>query len=165
MKLVILLFALFVTGVRAAEPKVILYLLDHTRKEETEKKFWIDWSNAWVGIIKTKEIEGEEAELIVKQLRRSLKNTECTNFCGHDPIYGIIAKNKEGRTVKTSLCFKCGTWVKAGPGKGLRLDIKGEFGIDNPLCLILREHLELPEALLKKKSEQSVPPKSDRAGG
>ena len=136
--------------------KVVLHLLDHTGKKPTDKKFWIDWSNDWRAIEKTKKIEGEDAQEIIDQLGVSLNKRQSGNLCGHDPIYGIIARNKDGKTVKTSLCFKCVTWVtpKRGIRGGDRLHIDGKPGADNPLCLVLRKHIELPKALLEKPGEK-----------
>ena len=155
MKIALIIFFCVSAICSAGEPKVMLHLLDHTGKEPNGKKFWIDWSKSWRVIEQTKIIEGGEAQTIIDQLRVSLKTTECLNFCGHDPVYGIIAKDKKGKTIKTSLCFKCGTWVKPGirGTKGQRLNIGGKHGKDNPLCLILRKHIELPQVLLKPKSE------------
>ena len=149
MKVIALAFLLLFTPSYAGEPKVTLHLLDHTGKEPGVEKFWIDWSKNWRAIEKTKSIEGNDAKIIVDPLKISLKSTECMNLCGHDPIYGIIARDQNDQIIKTSLCFKCGTWVKPR----LRLDIGGEFGINNPLCLLLRKHIELPRALLEPESE------------
>ena len=79
---------------------MMLHLLDHTGKEPNGKKFWIDWSKSWRVIEQTKIIEGGEAQTSIDQLRVSLKTTECLNFCGHDPVYGIIAKDKKGKTIR-----------------------------------------------------------------
>ena len=142
----------------AAEPKVMIHLLDHTGKSSKDKKFWIVWSESWRVIEQTKIIEGDEAQTIIDQLKVSLDTSESMHFCGHDPIYGIVARDKDGKTIITSLCFKCSTWVKPGirGRKGKRLNINGKRGKDNPLCLVLRKHIELPKVLLKQESEQGA---------
>ena len=94
-----------------AEPKVVLHLLDHTGKAKCEKRFWIDWSEEWRGIVKSKTLSKEDSLSVVKALRTSLLKESSSNFCGHDPIYGIEAVDAAGKTLKTSLCFKCVTWV------------------------------------------------------
>ena len=136
----------------AEEPKVTLHLLDHTRSEPTGKKFWIAWSKEWRGIEESKIIKGADAKEITDALRTSLKNTPSQHFCGHDPIYGIVAQNENGQTITTSLCFKCMTWVQPAGTKDRRLDIAGKLGANNPLCLMLRKHIELPEQLLRDKN-------------
>ncbi|WP_193210428.1 hypothetical protein [Luteolibacter marinus] len=128
----------------ADEPALIVHLLDHTDKQETKTKFWIDWSNKSRGIVSTKEASTEDAAKIVAKLRESLTNVEADHFCGHDPIYGIEAIDSEGKRLKTSLCFTCLTWVKPK----LRLSISGTRGKDNELCKMLRDIIELPEGLL-----------------
>lgn len=128
----------------AAAPEVTLHLLDHTDKQTTKERFWIDWKKSRRGIVTTKTVTGEPAAKIVSQLRVSLRETEAAHFCGHDPIYGIEATDPDGKALRTSLCFTCLTWVK--PGK--RLDIDGVRGPENPLCKLLRETIELPKELL-----------------
>lgn len=132
----------------AGEAKVTLHLLDHTDEKKTESRFWIDWSKSWRGIVASKVVTGEPAEEIILVLRQSLLSTEASHFCGHDPIYGIEATDTDGKTLKTSLCFTCKTWVKPG----LRLSIKGERGSDNALCKKLREVIELPAELLESEA-------------
>ena len=124
--------------------KVTLHLLDHTGKSKSKEKFYIDWSNSNRAIEKTKIIEGEDAKKILQSLKDNLSTSVSENFCGHDPIYGIVAVSAEGKKLSTSLCFKCATWVRFNK----RLIIKGKYGIDNPLCMVLRKHIELPEAIL-----------------
>ena len=156
MKLILLLWLSLCSISLSEDVKVVLHLLDHTGKKPTDKKFWIDWSESWRAIEKTKTIEGEDAQEIIDQLRVSLKTSHSQNFCGHDPIYGIIARDKEGKVIKTSLCFKCVTWVtprRAGQ-KGKRLHIVGKPGANNPLSLVLRKHIELPAALLKEPTKK-----------
>jgi len=99
-----------------------------------------------MGISKSKSIRGEEAQKIIALLRRSLANTEATHFCGHSPIYGIVAYREDGKKLITSLCFSCLTWVKPKT----RLNITGKRGIENELCKALRAHIELPDSILKK---------------
>jgi len=150
----------------AEVPRVVVHLLDHTGKQETKTKFWIDWNKNWRGIVSSKEAPKDGAAKIVAKLRESLTNFEAEHFCGHDPIYGIEAIDSDGKRLKTSLCFTCLTWVKPK----LRLSIAGELGKDNELCKMLREVIELPQELLiedryqtktKKdnKSEQATPRK------
>ena len=139
-------------------PRVTIHLLDHTDKQETKTKFWIDWSKTWRGIVSTKKVSDEDAVKIVAQLRTSLKNTESTHACGHDPIYGIEAVDTEGQMLKTSLCFTCLTWVKPR----LRLEIDGEMGVDNELCKILREVIELPEDMLVQTTKQTITKKDNK---
>ncbi|NNE93672.1 MAG: hypothetical protein HKN23_18640 [Verrucomicrobiales bacterium] len=129
------------------ESSVTLHLLDHTDKVAAKEKFWIDWNNSWRGIVQTKTVTGKEADAVIALLKNSLKPDEQTNFCGHDPIYGVIATTAEGKQLKTSLCFKCVTWVQ--PKK--RLVIAGQHGPDNPLAIELRKMIELPKELLQKK--------------
>ncbi len=143
--LVISLSLLGFLPVSAETPRVAVHLLDHIGKQKTKTRCWIDWSNQWRGIVSTKEVSGEDAGKIIRQLSESLKNAEAAHFCGHDPIYGIEATNAEGKSLKTSLCFTCLTWVKPG----LRLNIDGERGANNPLCKALREVIELPSELLE----------------
>ena len=140
----------------AGELSVTVHLLDHTRKSDTRYKldrpikgdkrpqFWIDWSKKWRDITVTETVKGAEATALNALLREALANSEAMHFCGHDPIYDIEAIDPEGKTLKTSLCFTCGTWVQ--PGK--RLDIGGPPGIENPLCVALRKAIELPKAIL-----------------
>ncbi|MCH9023052.1 MAG: hypothetical protein IID32_09865 [Planctomycetes bacterium] len=99
-----------------------------------------------MAIVQSKTIKGEDAKKIVDLLGAMLKSSEATHFCGHSPVYGIVAKRADGNTVKTSLCFDCLTWVK--PKK--RLVIEGSRGINNPLCLVLRKHIELPPEVLRQ---------------
>ena len=154
MKTLLFIGALFGTFPLHAEPsKVTIHLLDHTDKQKTQTRFWIDWSKTWRGIISSKEVAGEDAEKVIKQLRSSLKNTEALHFCGHDPIYGIEATGSDGKVLKTSLCFTCLTWVKPGS----RLEISGEKGPDNKLCKLLREFIELPKELLTKEDPKAIP--------
>ena len=145
-----------VATLAAAEPTMIVHLLDHTRKSDADYKlvrrvqgdtrplFWIDWSKKWRAIDSTKSVAGQEAASLIALLRQSLANTEAGHLCGHDPIYGIEATDADGKSLKTSLCFTCGTWVQ--PGK--RLDITGPMGIEHPLCQALRKVVELPKAVL-----------------
>ena len=143
----------------AEVPRVVVHLLDHTGKQETKTKFWIDWSKTWRGIVSTKKVSDEDAVKIIAQLRSSLKNTEAMHFCGHDPIYGLEAVDSEGKLLKTSLCFSCLTWVKPN----LRLDISGKAGIDNELCKILRGVIELPADMLEQDSDQSTTTKDNKS--
>ncbi len=124
----------------AASTSVTVYLLDHTGAQSTKTNFWIDWSESNRSIVATQVVTGELADKIINELTSSLKSTEAAHLCGHDPIYGIIATNRDGRQLKTSLCFKCLTWVK--PNR--RLNIAGKAGVDNKLCKMLREIIELP---------------------
>lgn len=151
----LILVLIFLTSVHAlaGEAKVALHLLDHTDEKKTERRFWIDWSKRWRGIVSSKVVTDEAAEEIILILRKSLRNTEASHFCGHDPIYGIEAIDTDGKTLKTSLCFTCLTWVKPG----LRLSIAGERGANNVLCKKLREVIELPEELLESDSTPSNP--------
>ena len=128
------------------EVNVTLHLLDHTDEKKTASRFWLDWNDRWRGIVESKKITGDRAEEIIAKLRRSLLPEESTNFCGHDPIYGIEAVAADGKVLKTSLCFKCVTWVQ--PKK--RLTIAGKPGAGNALCRLLREELEIPEELRKE---------------
>lgn len=147
MKPLLLALALLIPiSTLAGEPKVSVHLLDHTGEKRTKSRFWIDWSESWRGIVESKVVTGKEADEIITMLRTSLKTTEAAHFCGHDPIYGIEADDGEGRVLKTSLCFKCLTWVL--PGR--RLDIAGKTGIENELCRKLREVIELPEDVRKE---------------
>lgn len=134
--------------VRAAEPKVTLHLLDHTKKLKTETRFWIDWNDEWQGITKTKTVTGKIAEAIIAQLEKSLLAEESDNLCGHHPIYGIEVTRQDGSTLKTSLCFSCNTWVK--PKK--RLAIEAEYGAQQPLAKTLRAVIELPKEVLEGKA-------------
>lgn len=122
---------------------VRIHLLDHTGKKKTETRFWIDWCKNWRGVVSSKVVTQKDAEEIIGLLRKSLLNTEAGHACGHDPIYGIEAIDVDGKVLKTSLCFSCLTWVKPG----LRLEIKGERGINHALCKKLREAIELPDEL------------------
>lgn len=143
----------------AGEAKLTLYLLDHTgksdsktafeaiRKQDKQPPFWIDWSKSWRGVTTMKSISGSDADTLISVLREHLLNTEAMHFCGHDPIYGVDAVTADGKPLKTSLCFKCGTWVKPD----MRLDIKGRAGINNPLCKELRKLIELPKEVLEAK--------------
>ena len=131
---------------QAAEPSVTVHLLDHTDSKETKSSFKIDWSNTKRGIVETKKLEGEAATAIIELLQANLNTEEQTNFCGHDPIYGIVAQRADGETLVTSLCFKCNTWVL--PGK--RYVIAGKAGAENNLCVELRKVIELPKALRKE---------------
>lgn len=133
---------------------MIVYLLDHTGKKETPTRFWIDWSKNWRGIIETKRASEEQAGEIIKTLRSSLSSSEAMHFCGHDPVYGIEAKDQDGKILKTSLCFTCLTWVKPD----LRLDITGKRGPENELCKLLRAVIELPPELLEEKVRPPAPP-------
>lgn len=151
LRLKTVIFALaFAAGVSAyAEtPALIVHLLDHTDKKKTDQRFWIDWNDKWRGIVETRRASPEEAEKIIEILKRVLLTTEAAHFCGHDPIYGILAVDSEGKKLKTSLCFKCLTWVK--PKR--RMDILGKRGTDNELCLALRSIIELPRELLDEES-------------
>jgi len=133
------------------EPKITLHLLAAKGEKSNGNRFWIDWSDHWMGISKSKSIRGEEAQKIISLFERSLTNTEATHFCGHSPVYGVVAYREDGKKLKTSLCFSCVTWVKPKT----RLDIKGKRGIDNVLCKALRAHIELPKSILEKaKREQ-----------
>ncbi len=146
MKTLILILALFTSTHAFAEgPKVLLHLLDHTDKIETPARFWIDWSRQWRGILASEMVTGAPAIEIVELLRSSLKNTQAKHFCGHDPIYGIVAVDENGLILQTSLCFTCNTWVRPN----LRLDIAGQLGSENELCRKLREIIELPDDLRK----------------
>ncbi|MGY8644163.1 MAG: hypothetical protein ACKVJU_24090 [Verrucomicrobiales bacterium] len=130
----------------AGENAVVVYLLDHTDKKKTETRFWDDWNNSWRGVVELKKVTGKEADALVALMKKSLLPEEATNFCGHDPIYGIIVKTEDGKTLKTSLCFKCLTWVCPKE----RLSISGKPGAENKLCIELRKIIELPPELLKK---------------
>jgi hypothetical protein len=144
----IALSLLFGLSAFAAPPSLIVHLLDVTDKEQTDQRFWIDWSDKWRGIIETKNASPQEAEKVIQILKTSLLTTPATHFCGHDPIYGIEATDSDGKKLKTSLCFKCLTWVK--PKK--RLDIAGKPGPDNELCMALRSIIELPQEVLDAQS-------------
>lgn len=131
-----------------------VHLLDHTRysldkkrepiDSDPKKRFWIDWSKEWRNINDTRSVKGDEAVALHTLLRESLVNSEAQHFCGHDPIYGIVAVDAEGKILKTSLCFTCGTWVRPNE----RLDIAGPMGIENPLCVALRKIIELPKEVI-----------------
>lgn len=150
MKVLLLVFPLLAGSLAlAGEPSVTVHLLDHTDKKKTKTRFWIDWSNSWRGIVETKTVSGEKAAEIIKTLRANLSNAEAMHFCGHDPIYGIQAKDEDDKVLKTSLCFTCLTWVKPK----LRLEISGERGANNVLCKALRGVIELPPELLKEDSK------------
>ena len=148
MKILTLAFTFILGAIAmAAEPKVTLHLLDHTKKMETEKRFWIDWNEEWQGVVQSKTVSGKDAEKIIAQLKKSLLKHESDNLCGHHPIYGIEVTRKDGSTLKTSLCFSCTTWVK--PKK--RLSIAGKYGANNELCKTLRAIIELPKEVLEGK--------------
>jgi len=132
-------------GPASPEDAVTVHLLDPTGKRATKERFWIDWSNEWRGIVTTREATPEQSAKLVESFRRGLLKEEAGHFCGHDPIYGIVAKSADGKVLKTSLCFTCLTWVK--PGK--RLSIAGGKGAENELCKALREVIELPPELLE----------------
>ena len=152
MKAIITLFYLILhITAFAGDPKVTLHLLDDTGKSKSKEKFYIDWSDTNRAIEKTKVIEGEDAKKVLQALKDNLSTSKSSNFCGHDPIYGIVAVSASGKKLTTSLCFKCVTWVK--PKK--RLNIKGKHGVDNPLCLVLRKHIELPESVLTAEANKS----------
>ena len=145
MKTLTLILSLFACALaQAAEPMVIVHLLDHTDGKKTETRFWIDWSENWRGIAKTKIVTGEAADALIAQMEKSLMPHESPNLCGHDPIYGVEVTKKSGLRFKTSICFSCNTWVK--PKK--RLSIDGEHGIENELCKALRKVIELPAHML-----------------
>jgi len=135
-----------------AETSVVLHLLDHTRKSQKKERFWINWSKEWRRIEESKTIRGTEADLIIELLRESLLAREALHFCGHNPVYGIVAKSAEGQVIKTSLCFKCSTWVL--PNK--RLSITGPRGTTHPLCKLLRTHIELPKELLTPQKDDET---------
>lgn len=132
-------------GSACAEDAVTVHLLEPTGKRATRERFWIDWSNEWRGIVTTREATPEQAAKLVELFRGALLKREAEHRCGHDPIYGIVAKSADGKVLKTSLCFTCLTWVK--PGK--RLLIAGGAGAENDLCKALREVIELPPELLE----------------
>ena len=155
-----IIFLFGISLVHADTPKVIVHLLDHTGKQETKSKFWIDWNESWRGIVTTKEASEEESLELVTKLREALSNTEAEHFCGHDPIYAVDAIDAEGKRLKTSLCFTCLTWVK--PKK--RLYITGQRGKDNELCQMLREIIELPDELLAKDTYQTTTRKAAKPG-
>lgn len=160
MKILLVIVFLFCNLQSYAEvPRVTVHLLDHTDKQETKTKFWIDWSKKWRGIVSTEEASEEEAAKIVAKLRDSLTNFEAEHFCGHDPIYGIEALDSDGKCLKTSLCFTCLTWVKPK----LRLSIAGSRGKDNELCKMLREVIELPEELHDEGRYQTTIKKDNKA--
>ena len=147
MKTLTLILTLFACALaQATEPKVIVHLLDHTDKQETKERFWIDWCDNWRGIVKTETVEGEAAKEVITALSVSLSDFPSKNKCGHDPIYGVEVTYEDGSTFKTSICFSCSTWVQ--PNK--RLSIKDGHGIDNPLCKALRKVVELPAEMLPK---------------
>ena len=149
MKILTLAFTFILGAIAmAAEPKVTIHLLDHTKKMETEKRFWIDWNEEWQGVVEAKQVSGEVANKIIAQLDKSLLKHESDNKCGHHPIYGIEVTRKDGSTLKTSLCFSCNTWVKPKT----RLAIAGKNGADNELCKILRTIIELPQEVLEGKA-------------
>ena len=159
MKVVSLLISLFLAiplfaaGAPEEESKVVLHLLDHTGKAKAKGRFWIDWNKSWRGIVQSRKVTGKEADAIIALLKKSLQPDEATNFCGHDPIYGIVATEENGKQLETSLCFKCVTWVR--PGK--RLVISGKPGADNPLAVELRKVIEIPQELRKKNPETPHP--------
>ena len=152
-KISLIILSILVTSQSLAEePRVLLHLLNQGEVQPKGKKFWIDWTEGWMGIKKSKTITGVDAEKIIALLRTSLKPTEATHFCGHSPVYGIVASGQDGKTLKTSLCFTCLTWVKPK----MRLEITGEAGVENELCRLLRSHIELPPKMLKNdKSEKA----------
>ena len=59
-----------------------------------------------MAIAQSKTIKGEDAKKIVDLLGAMLKSSEATHFCGHSPVYGIVAKRADGNTVKTSFVFR-----------------------------------------------------------
>ncbi len=132
----------------AVEPKVMVHLIEPLKENgaPNQKKFWIDWRDVWYAIVETKTVSGKQAASLVELMEQYLLNSEAMHFCGHSPVYGIVARRADGQLLKTSLCFTCGTWVR--PGK--RLYLGGEPGIKNPLCLELRKVIELPESVLKE---------------
>jgi len=134
---------------QAQEAKVTIHLLDHTGKPTpaASNRFSTQWQNDWRIIEDTKDLTGEDAEMLIKQLRGSLKTVRSGNGCGHDPIYAIIAKTKDGESITTSLCFTCLTWMNGDS----RMSLDGEPNIENTLCKLLRSHIELPESILNKK--------------
>lgn len=142
----------------AETPRVIVHLLDHTGKQETKSKFWIDWSKTWRGVVETREASGEESLRIIKKLKEALLNVEAIHFCGHDPIYGIEAIDTDGQRLRTILCFSCLTWVRPKQ----RLCIAGGRGKDNELCKMLREVIELPEEMLAEDTPSGGSSKEDR---
>ena len=145
MKILTLILTLFAsTFALADEAKVTVHLLDHTDEKKTETRFWIDVNEQWRGIVKTKEVVGEQAKQLIAVLDHSLQWVDSRNRCGHDPIYGIELVREDGSTLKTSLCFSCSTWVQ--PDR--RMTIAGEHGINNELCKKLREVIELPVEML-----------------
>jgi hypothetical protein len=150
------LFGLTSVSLTGAETSVIVHLLDHTGKGDTANEsvrplsadtrplFWIDWSKNWRPVTATKTVKGAEADALNAQIKLSLESSESDNQCGHDPIYGIEATTSDGKVLKTSVCFTCGTWVQ--PEK--RLSISEPHGIENPLCVSLRKVIELPKEIL-----------------
>lgn len=127
-------------GVKS-QPVVTIHLLRSHPSEKAVGRFWIDWNNKWADVIKSKRVEGDGAREIVQLLSEQLLPKPAENFCGHHPIYGVVARNNEGTVLKTSLCFKCGTWVKPG----LRLSISGNSNSEDSLLSRLREEVEIPD--------------------
>ncbi len=126
---------------QAAEPKLVIHLLDRSGKPPTEERFWVSWSKEWRGIIKTKSLTGEDAEKLLKLLKVSLSSTECDLLSGHDPTYGIVATNAEGKIIRASLCIRSLTWVK----NRKRLNIRGDAGVKNKLFAALGKEIEPPK--------------------
>lgn len=106
----------------SAEQQLTVHLLDPTGKVQTASRFWIDWNNKWMGVIKTKKASPEQTAKVIDLMKIALTQTEADHFCGHRPAYGITATDSNGKTLKTSLCFDCYTWVL--PGRRLSINAR-----------------------------------------
>lgn len=133
------------------EPLVKLHLLGDVQERGEKGGFWIDWCENRRTIEKSALIEGDDVREIIESLSSHLLSRDAGNLCDHSPAYGIIARDEQGRILTTSLCFSCSSWVR--PKR--RLKISGGYGINNPLCLVLRKHLELPSHVLDSAKQEA----------
>lgn len=119
----------------SAEQQLTVHLLDSTGKIKTESRFWIDWNNEWLGILKTRKASPELTAKAIQLMKASLTHKESDHFCGHRPAYGIVATDADGKVLRTSLCFECFTWVL--PGRRLNINAQSE-----ELAKVLKEITE-----------------------
>ena len=110
------------------------------------------WSKFQYRIGQSHTIRGPQAVEAYEYIRRQIENKSPTGWCGHEAEYGITVLRGDKIVLKVTLSAESGSSVYIEDGR----TVIGHFSKDPDVLELLQN---------TKPSEQSVPPKSDRAGG
>ena len=121
-------------------------------------------------ILKTRQIEADDRKMFLDVLSATIAEPEHTGGADcHFPIHGIRIYAGEELLHEGTFCWVCGNFSFSYPQGSAWLDTNAELKeiftslVPIPQTELDRFHKKYPSA--KPKGEQSVPPKSDRAGG